>query len=97
MQQVASSVWDTLVDVPLSRVLESLDISDKLLLQVSIKNNRLELPWFLGLCLSPSEAPPMLLINRDQIAFLVHAVNNGLFNELFDDRGVSAVSHNVDL
>jgi hypothetical protein len=39
----------------------------------------------------------VLLINGDQIAFLLHAVNNRLFNELLDDRGVSSVSHNVDL
>ena len=64
-----------------------LDVIHDGLFKIGIENNRLHASWLLALNLDPADTPSMLLIDTDGIVSLLHRVDYGFLDELFQNGG----------
>ena len=95
IKQVASSVWNTTIEIPLFRGLEFLDVLTQHLSVILIKNDWLKRSRLLLLNFSPSIEPSVQLINCNFIFIFVDAIPHALLNKFFKNGCIPTVSRNV--
>ena len=97
IKQVATSVRHTLLHVPLGRCLKRLDVGNNFILQVFVENYRFKGTWLLWLNFTPSETPPVLLIDTNFTFIGFHRKANSGINEIFQNLSIVSPSNKRDV